>query len=105
APKLVSRDNAQATQGYAGPALTEIFKVDGAKLPAFAGYESPDGGFVIVKVSRIIDSEAVDAAKRKAAADEVRQLMAQEEMNAYVSSLKLKADVKVQQDRLEKKPQ
>ena len=39
------------------------------------------------------------------AADELRQLVAQEELNAYVASLKLKADVKVQQDRLDKKPQ
>jgi hypothetical protein len=30
-------------------------------------------------------------------------LVAQEELNAYVASLKLKADVKVQQDRLGKK--
>jgi len=32
-------------------------------------------------------------------------LVGQEELNAYVGSLKLKADVKVVQDRLEKKPQ
>ena len=50
-----------------------------------------------------MDSEAVDAARRKAVSDELRQLLGQEELNAYVASLKLKADVTVQQDRLEKK--
>ncbi|MDB5808640.1 MAG: PpiC-type peptidyl-prolyl cis-trans isomerase [Betaproteobacteria bacterium] len=105
AAKLVSRENSQSAQGYSGPGLAEIFKADGAKLPAYAGYESSDGGFVVVKITRVIDSDAIDAAKRKAAADEVRQLVAQEEMNAYVASLKLKADVKVQQDRLDKKQQ
>jgi peptidyl-prolyl cis-trans isomerase D len=105
APKLISRENAQSTQGFAGPAIGEIFRADGAKLPAYVGYENPQGGFVLVKITRIVDSDAFDAAKRKAAADELRQLVAQEELNAYVASLKLKADVKVEQDRLEKKPQ
>ena len=58
-----------------------------------------------MKITRVVDADVTDAAKRKAAADELRQLVAQEELNAYVASLKLKADVKIQQDRLEKKPQ
>jgi peptidyl-prolyl cis-trans isomerase D len=105
APKLVSRETGQSTQGYTGPAIGEIFKADSSKLPAYVGYENPQGAFVLVKITRVVDTDTFDAAKRKAAADEVRQLAAQEELNAYVSSLKLKADVKVQQDRLEKKPQ
>ena len=102
AAKLVSRENAQ---GFAGPAVAEIFKADGGKLPAYAGIETPQGGYVLVKITRIVDAETFDAARRKAAADELRQMVAQEELNAYVASLKLKADVKIQQDRLEKKAQ
>lgn len=101
--RLVSRETAQSAQGYTGPAIGEIFKADAAKLPAYVGYENPQGGFVLVKIMRIVDTDTFDAAKRKAAADELRQLIAQEELNAYVASLKLKADVKVQQDRLGKK--
>jgi peptidyl-prolyl cis-trans isomerase D len=102
AAKLVSRDN---VQGYTRPAIAEIFKTDGGKLPAYVGYENPQGGYMLVKITRIVDIETLDDAKRKAAADELRQLVAQEELNAYVASLKLKADVKVVQDSLEKKPQ
>ena len=102
AAKWVSRENAQ---GFAGPAVAEIFKADGGKLPAYAGIETPQGGYVLVKITRIVDAETFDAARRKAAADELRQMVAQEELNAYVASLKLKADVKIQQDRLEKKAQ
>jgi peptidyl-prolyl cis-trans isomerase D len=105
APKLVSRETEQSAQGYTGPAIGEIFKADGSKLPAYVGYENLQGGFVLVKITRIVDTDTFDAAKRKAAADELRQLVAQEELNAYVASLKSKADVKVQRDRLEKKPQ
>ena len=105
AAKLVSRETAQGAQGYTGPAIGEIFKADSSKLPAYVGYENPQGAFVLVKITRVVDTDTFDAAKRKAAADELRQLAAQEELNAYVASLKLKADVKVQQDQLVKKPQ
>jgi peptidyl-prolyl cis-trans isomerase D len=100
AAKLVSRGNAQ---GYAGTALTGIFKADIGKLPAYTGVENAQGGFVLLKVTRVVDSETVDIARRKAVSEELRQVLGQEELNAYVASLKLKADVKVQQDRLEKK--
>ena len=105
APRFVSRENAQGVQGYTAPAIAEIFKADSAKLPVYVGYENPQAGFVLVKITRVEDTEKFDAAKRKAAADELRQLLAQEELNAYVASLKLKADVKVQADRLDKKQQ
>jgi len=101
AAKLVSRDN---VQGYARPAVAEIFKADGGKLPSYVGYENPQGGYILMKITRIVEAETLDDAKRKAAADELRQLIAQEELNAYVASLKLKADVKVVQESLEKKP-
>ncbi len=102
APKVISRDNAQ---GYTAPAIAEIFKADGIKLPAYAGYENPQGGFVLLKITRVVNAETLDEAKRKAAREELHQLLAQEELNAYVASLKARSDVKVQQDRLEKKGQ
>lgn len=97
---LLSREN---PQGYAGPMLAEVFKADAGKLPAYTGLENAQGGFVLLKITRVVDAGAVDIAKRKAASDELRKLMGQEELDAYVASLKLKSDVKVQQDQLEKK--
>lgn len=96
--KLVSRKD---TQGFGAPEIAEVFKVDSAKLPGYAGVENPRGAFVILKVARTVEGEAADAARRKAAADELRQVAAQEESNAIVAYLKSKADVKVRLDRLE----
>ena len=62
--KLVSR---KETQGFAAPEIAEIFKVDPAKLPGYTGVESARGAFVLLKVSRTIDAEETDAARRKAA--------------------------------------
>jgi peptidyl-prolyl cis-trans isomerase D len=100
AAKLVSRENAQ---GYAGQLLATVFRADAGKLPAYTGSENAQGGFVLLKITRVVDSDSVDSAKRKAISEELHQMVGQEELNAYIAGLKLKADVKVQQDQLEKK--
>ncbi|MBI3054569.1 MAG: SurA N-terminal domain-containing protein [Betaproteobacteria bacterium] len=98
--KRISRENAQ---GYAGPVLVGVFKADVSKLPAYAGIENERSEFVLLKITRVVEAEGVDAARRKAAAEELRQMLGQEEFDAYVTSLKLGADIKVQKERLEKK--
>ena len=98
--KLISREKAQ---DYAGPVLLGVFKADVGKLPAYAGIENAQGGFVLLKITRVVEAEAVDVARRKAASAELRQMLGQEEFEAYVASLKLRADINVKQERLEKK--
>ena len=100
--KLISRRD---PQGFAAPEVAEAFKLDGGKLPGYAGVENPRGAFVLLKVSRTVEVEEADAAKRKAAADELRQIVAQEQSNAYVAALKAKADVKLKLDKIEQKQQ
>jgi len=99
-PKRISREKAQ---GYAGPVLVGVFKADVRKLPAYAGIENERSEFVLLRITRVVEAEGVDAARRKAAAEELRQMLGQEEFDAYVTSLKLRADIKVQKERLEKK--
>jgi len=101
-PKLVSRKDAQ---GLAAPELAEVFKLDAARMPAFAGAENSRGAFILLRVSRVVDGDAIDPARRKTAVDELRQVVGQEELNAYVANLKSKADVKLRLDRLDQKPQ
>ncbi len=100
--KMISRKD---QQGFAPPEIAEIFKLDSGKLPAYAGVENPRGAFILLKVSRTVEAADVDPARRKATADELRQVVAQEQINAYVASLKAKADVKLRLERLEQKPQ
>ncbi len=100
--KLVSR---KEMQGLAPAEVVEVFKADAGKLPAYAGVESSRGAFMLLKVSKVVDAEDIDAAKRKATADELRQLMGQEEFNAYVAYLRSRADVKLRLDNLEKTQQ
>jgi len=100
AAKLVSRENAQ---GYTGPLLATVFRADTSKLPSYTGGENAQGGFVLLRITRVVDSDSADSARRKAISEELHQMVGQEELNAYIAGLKLKADIKVQQDQLEKK--
>ena len=102
AAKLVSRKD---TQGLAAAEIAEVFKTDAGKLPAYAGVESGRGACVLLKVSKVVEAEDIDEAKRKATAGELRNLMGQEELNAYVAYLKSKADVKLHLENLEKQQQ
>ena len=49
-----------------GAVLAEAFKVGTAKLPAYAGVENAEGGFVLLKVTRVVENEKVEIDKRKA---------------------------------------
>jgi peptidyl-prolyl cis-trans isomerase D len=100
--KLVSRKD---TQGLAVAEIAEVFKTDAAKLPAYAGVESGRGAFLLLKVSKVVEATDIEEAKRTATAGELRQLMGQEELNAYVAYLKSKADVKLHLENLEKQQQ
>jgi len=90
---------------YTGPVLNQVFKADAANLPAYAGVETEKGDYVLLKISKVAEDNTIDPAKRKGIAEELRQLLGQEQLNAYIESLKLKADIKVQQDRLARKEQ
>ena len=99
-PQLVSRGD---MKGLSEPALRQAFKVDGAKLPGYAGFEDPDGGYTIVKVSRVVDPQEIAPDRREAFTEGLRRTRGQEELTAYVASLRQKAGVKISKDVLEKK--
>lgn len=100
APQLVSRNDAK---GMSEPVLRQVFKADAGRLPAYAGVDSPGGGFVLLKISRVVEPEKTAADKQTALTEELRQVIGQEEMAAYIDSLKRKTNVKISKELLEKK--
>jgi peptidyl-prolyl cis-trans isomerase D len=97
--QLVGRQN---PQGVNPANMPQLFKVDVAKLPAYVGVDSPQDGYTLYKVSRVVEAGQPDAAKVKAFAENLRQMVAQESFNAYVASLKQKASIKIVKENLEK---
>lgn len=99
APILISRENASS---MGKDALNQIFRADAGKLPAYTGIENPNGGYALIKVSKVVEPGAIDPAKKKSYASQLRQALAQEYSSAYLASLKQKADISIKKEKLEK---
>lgn len=99
APQLVSRAD---PKGMPEPVLRQVFKADVTKLPAYTGVEAPGGGFMLLKVTRVVDPEKVDKAQQKSLSEGLAQVSGEAQFNAYVASLKQKAKVKIDKDQVEK---
>ncbi len=78
--------------------VREIFKVDTSVLPAYLGIESPQGGYNLIRISKVIEPEAVTEDDRTNFNRQLQQMMAQEEMSAYLNGLRQRYDVIVKQD-------
>lgn len=100
APQLVTRSD---VKGLAEPVALQVFRAPTATLPAYAGVEIPDGGFALIRVSRVVEAEKIEPEKNKALTESLRELQGQEEMRAFIESLKSKTPVKVGKDALAKK--
>jgi peptidyl-prolyl cis-trans isomerase D len=92
AAKLVSRSK---PEGINGLALQSVMKADATKLPAYVGVDVPGSGYGVYRISKVQQPAAADEAQRKAEADQIGNLIAQQEMAQYVELLKAKAKVKI----------
>ncbi len=82
-------------------AVKAVFRTAADKLPAYAGAETADG-YRVYRINRVTAGEASpDVAKR--IRNDVRRLIAQEEMRAYLENLKARAKIKIEPSALEAK--
>jgi peptidyl-prolyl cis-trans isomerase D len=100
APQMASRGD---PKGMPVDALRQAFKTDVSKVPAYAGVEVAGGNYMLIRISKV--QEAAEGAKDKqnAIAQTLRQVSGQAELAAYLASLKLKSDVKIRKEMVEKK--
>ncbi|MES2354356.1 MAG: SurA N-terminal domain-containing protein [Pseudomonadota bacterium] len=101
-PQQVSR---QQPGAMVPAALEAAFKAPVKTLPAYVGVENPQGGYSIVRISKVTDGTPTDEAKKRLYTDRLKMLKAQSEFGALVASLREGAKVKVRKDVLEKKEQ
>lgn len=100
APRLAS-----LTQGRDLPeaVLRQAFRADATKLPAYAGVENPQGGYTLVRVSRVLDSGDIPPERINALAAGLRQVLGREAISAYIATLKQQAGVRINKEQLEKR--
>jgi peptidyl-prolyl cis-trans isomerase D len=98
-PQLVSRSN---PEGLTEPALRQVFKTDSAKLPGYAGVEVPGGGYMLLRVSRVVEPQKIDTAQQKQLSESLAQIVGEEQFNVYLASLKSKAKVSLNKEQFDK---
>ncbi len=94
--------NRQKPGGLPPPVIDRVFRVDAKKLPAYAGIEAP-AGYVLMRVSKVIELEKVGDAQRERLGAQLRDAVAAEEIDSMLASLRGRVGVTVRKDALDKK--
>ncbi len=92
AEKTVSRSK---DAGLDPRALLAVMKADTRKLPAFAGVELTNGDYAIFRISKVLQPANPDAAQRQAEQQQITNMLAQQEMLAYINVLKNRAKAEI----------
>jgi len=98
APKMVSRRSAQ---GLPAEILRQVVAADASKLPTYIGVSVPDQGYVILRITKVVEGQAPADEKQA----EARAAAAQggADYESYLASLKGRASISVNSANLEKK--
>ncbi|MPV55423.1 peptidylprolyl isomerase [Burkholderia sp. HI2761] len=92
AAQKVSRTQAQ---GLTPAALSAVYKVDAKTLPAYVGVDLGADGYAIYRVNAVIPGSAVDPQQLAAAQQQMAQVDAQSEGEAYLAALRDRSKVKL----------
>jgi peptidyl-prolyl cis-trans isomerase D len=98
APRLVSRRDAQ---GMTLNVLRQVVAADTSKLPAYVGVPIPDGGYALLRISKVIEEPVKEGDPQVAA--RFAQLYGAAQYEAMVESLRSRADIEINAATLEKK--
>jgi peptidyl-prolyl cis-trans isomerase D len=97
--KTVSR---REPQGLPLEVLRPVVSADAARLPAYVGMPVADEGYLIVRISKVIEA---DPKQQQAGQvdNRVAALLGGSQYEAYVASLREQADIEINQKNLERK--
>jgi peptidyl-prolyl cis-trans isomerase D len=99
APRMVSR---RAAQGLQGEVLRKVVAADASKLPAYVGMAIPETGYLIVRITKVVEGEPPAAGDKQFEA-RATGMQGAADYEAYVASLKGRASISVNAANLEKK--
>ncbi len=88
----VSRND---SQGVPPAALSSIYKADAQKLPAYVGVDLGDDGYAIYRVNAVLPGAATDAQRLAAAQQQIAQVNAQSQVEAYIDAVRARSKVKI----------
>ncbi len=89
-------------QGPAAEMVRAIFNAPAAKLPAYLGFPMPNGGYAVFRISAVKQpKEALDETRVKAIKAQLDQTVAQDDFAAYITSLRQRYPVTINNKVLE----
>ena len=88
--------------GLEPTALKEVFKLKSDKLPGYAGVENAQGGFTLIKLTRVIEPGTLDETGNRLMHSVSRICWSRNMPRAYLASLKLKTKIDIKREALEK---
>jgi peptidyl-prolyl cis-trans isomerase D len=101
APRTVSRRD---PQGLPRELLQPIVAADVSKLPAYVGVPVPNAGYLLIRIGKIIEADPKDPKEQSTESRaRVNQLFGSAQYDAYVESLRSRADIEIKPENLEKK--
>jgi len=86
------------SQGLNQETVREIFRTDVSDLPAYAGIRTPQGGYNLIRISRVVEPESMEKDMRVNFNRQLQQMIAQEETSAYLNGLRHRYDVTIKRD-------
>jgi len=95
---MISR---RETQNMPANVARQVFGADTSKLPAFIGAPIPDAGYVLLRVSRVVDEPAKEVDPQTAL--RAAGLYGNAQYEAFVESLRSRADIEVRPGSLTEK--
>jgi peptidyl-prolyl cis-trans isomerase D len=98
APRMISR---RESQGFPPNVMRQVFGADTAKLPAYVGIAVPDAGYLLLRVSKVVDEPAKEADPQ--AALRAASLYGNAQYEAFVESLRSRADIEIRPGSLTEK--
>ncbi len=99
AAKAVGRQDAK---GLSQAALRKVMTADVQKLPAYAGVERGEDGYVIYRISRVLPAEAQTPAQAAESRSRYDQQAGAEQLDAFLLALRARAKVEIRPAALEK---
>lgn len=100
-PVKIDRNN---LQGLSEGVMMKAFQADANKLPAYVGAAAKDGGYVLIRVTKLEDGfQQMDAAAKEAQATEYQAALREEYLQAYMKTLRASAKIHINQELLKRK--
>lgn len=101
-PAMVSLQN----PGSLPPeAARDVFGASPDKLPAYVGLAIGKGRYTIYRIGRVVDGKTMNADERKALSQQLSQLAAQQQFDAYLQAVKAQSGVEIDASKIERKAQ